>query len=158
MDAVVDFILFGSRISEDSDYNLEIKRCLLLGRKTMTNLYRILKNRDIILPTKVKPVNPKGNQPWTFIGRIDAEAKAPILWPPDAKSWFIRKDPDAGKVWRQEEKGEIEDKMAGWHNWLRGCEFEQTLGDSERLGSLACCSPWGRTELDATEWLTNKSE
>ena len=63
MDVVGDFILFGSRISENSDYNLEIKRCLLLGRKTMTNLYRILKNRDIILPTKVKPVNPEGNQP-----------------------------------------------------------------------------------------------
>ena len=69
---------------------------------------------------EIQPVNPKGNQPWIFIGRIDAEAETPILWPPDAKSWLIRKDPDAGKDWRQEEKGMTEDEMLGWHHWLSG--------------------------------------
>ena len=130
----------------------EIKRCLLLGRKAMTNLDSLLKSRDITLPTKVylvkamvfpvvmygfknwtikktehwridafwtvvlektldspldckeiKPVIPKGNQSWIFIGRTDAEAETPILWPPDAKNWLIGKDPDAGKDWRQKE-------------------------------------------------------
>ena len=70
----------------------------------------------------IKPVNPKGNQSWIFIGRTDAEA--PILWPPDAKSQLIRKDPDAREDWRQEEKGTTEDEMVGWHNWLNGHEFE----------------------------------
>ena len=80
---------------------------------------------------EIKPVNPNGNQSWIFIGRTDAEveAEAPILWPPDAKRWLIRKDPDAGKDWRQEEKGMTEDKMVGWHHWLIGREFEQALGD-----------------------------
>ena len=75
---------------------------------------------------EIKPVNSKGNQSWIFIGRTDAEAEAPILWPPDAKSWLTGKDPDAGKDWRQEEKGMTEDKMVGWHHWLNGHEFEQT--------------------------------
>ena len=73
---------------------------------------------------KPKPVNPRGNQPWIFIGKIDAEAEAPILWPPDAKNWFIEKDPDAGKDWRQEEKGTTEDEMIGCYNWFDGHEFE----------------------------------
>ena len=139
----------GSKITVDGDCSHEIKRCLLLGRKVMTNLDSILKSRDITLPTKVhlvkamffpvivygcenwtvkkaesqknwcfwtmvlekilespldlkeiKPVNPKGGQPWIFIGRADAKAEAQILWPPDPKSWFIGKDPDAGKDWR----------------------------------------------------------
>ena len=71
----------------------------------------------------------RGNQPWIFIGRIDAEAEAPILWPPDAKNWLIRKDPDAGKDWREEEKGMTEDKIVEWPQWLNGYEFEQALGD-----------------------------
>ena len=75
-----------------------------------------------------KPVNPKGNQPWTFIGRTDAEAEAPIIWPPDVKSWVIEKDSDAGKDWVQEEKGTTEDKMAGWHHRLNRHEFEQVPG------------------------------
>ena len=104
---------------------------------------------------KIKPVNPKGNQPWIFIGRIDAEAEAPILWPPDAKSQFTGKDPDAGKDWRQEEKGMAEDEMVGWHHQLSGCESEQILGDSERQETLACCSPWGRKESNTTEQLNN---
>ena len=104
---------------------------------------------------EIKPVHPKGNQPWIFIGKTDTEAEAPILWPPDVKSWLIGKDPHAGKDWGQEEKGTTEDKMIGWHHRLNGHEFEQTLGDSEGQGSLTCCSLWGRKELDTTEWLNN---
>ena len=73
---------------------------------------------------KIKPVNPKGNQSWIFIRRIDTEAEAKILWPPDAKNWLIGKDPDAGKDWRQEEKGMTEDEMVEWHHRLDGPEFE----------------------------------
>ena len=87
---------------------------------------------------EIKLVNPKQNQPWIFIGSNDAEA--PILWPPDARSWLIRKDPDAEKDWRQEEKGMTEDRMVGWHHQFNGREFEQALGDGEGQGSLACCS------------------
>jgi len=93
---------------------------------------------------EIKPVNPKENQPWIFIGKTDAEA--PILWPPDVKSQFIRKDPDAGKDWRQEEKGTTEDEMVGWRHWLNGHEFEQAPGNGKGQGSLVCCSPWGRKE------------
>ena len=102
-----------------------------------------------------KPVNPKGNQRWIFIGRIDDEAEAPILWPLDGKSWFIGKDPVAGKDWGQEEKEMMEDVMVGWHHWLNGHEFEQTPGDGEGQWSLVCCSPWGHKESDITEWLNN---
>ena len=73
---------------------------------------------------EIKPVNPKGNQSWIFIGKPNAEAETLILWPPDAKSQLIRKDPEAGKDWRQEEKGMTEDEMAGWHHRLNGHEFE----------------------------------
>ena len=119
METVKDFIFLGSKITADGDCSHEIKRRLLLRRKVMTNLDNMLKGRDIILQTKVclvkamafpaespldckeiKPVNPKGNQPWIFIGRTDAEAEAPVLWPSDAKSWLIRKAPDTGKDWR----------------------------------------------------------
>ena len=100
---------------------------------------------------EMKPVNPKGNQAWIFIGRADAEVEAPILWPPDVKSWFIRKDIDAGKDWRQEEKGTTEDEMVGWHHWLDGHKFEQAPGVGDGQGSLACCSPWGHKESDMTE-------
>ena len=102
---------------------------------------------------EIKSVNPKGNQSWIFIGRTDAEAEAPVLWPPDAKSWLISKDPDAGKDWKQEEKGMTEDEMVGWHHWLNGHEFEQTLGNGEGRGSLVYCSPWGCKESDMTERL-----
>ena len=155
------FILGGSKISADGDCSHEIKRCLLLGRKAMTNLDSILKSRDITLSTKVhlakadfshshvwiweldykenrasknwcfwtvvlekilesplvckeiQPVHPKGNQSWILTGRTDAEAETSILWPSDAKNWLIGKDPDAGKDWRQEEKGTTEDEMVG---------------------------------------------
>ena len=104
---------------------------------------------------KIQPVNPKGNQSWIFIGRTDAEAETPILWPSDVKSWLIKKDPDAGKVLRQE-KGITEYEMAGWHHWLNGREFEQVLGDGEGQGSLVCCS-LGVAELDTTVWLNKQS-
>ena len=73
---------------------------------------------------EIQPVHPKGNQSWLFIGRADAEAETPVLWPPDVKNWLIGKDPDAGKDWRWEEKGTTEDEMVGWHHWLNGHEFE----------------------------------
>ena len=98
-----------------------------------------------------QPVNPKGNWFWIFIGKTDAETEAPILWPPDAKNWLIWKDPDAGKDWKQEEKGTAE--MVGWHHWLNEHESEQTLGVDDGQGGLACCSPWGCKESDMTEWL-----
>ena len=103
----------------------------------------------------IKPVIPKGNQSWIFIGRTDAEAEALVLWSPDAKNWLIWKDPHAGKDWRQEEKGTTEDEVVEWHHWLNGHEFEQAQGYGEGQGSLACCSPWGHKELDSTEWLNN---
>ena len=98
------------------------------------------------------PTSPKGNQCWIFIGRTDAEAKTPILWPSDVKNWLIGKDPDAGKDWRREEKGMTENNMVGWHHWLNGHEFEQAPGDGEGQGSLACCSPWG-----CRDWPTTSS-
>ena len=99
---------------------------------------------------EIKPVNPKGNQHWILIGRIDAEVEAPIVWPPDVKSQLIGKDPDAGKDWGQEEKGATEDEIVGWHQQLNGHEFEQALGDGDGQGGLVCCSPWGRKELGMT--------
>ena len=101
---------------------------------------------------QIKPVNPKGNQSWVFLGRTDAEAETSILWPPDAKNWLIWKNPDAGKDWRQE-KGMTEDEMVGWHHWLDGHEFEQAPGAGDAQGSLACCSLWGPKELGMTERL-----
>ena len=97
---------------------------------------------------EIKPVSPKGNQPWIFIGRTDVESEAPILWPPDVKNWLIGKDPHAGKDWRQEEKGMTEDEMVGWHHRMDGRE------------SLACCSPWGRKESgtnEATKHITSQA-
>ena len=104
---------------------------------------------------EIQPVNPKGNQSWIFIGRIDTEAEAPILWPPDVKNWLTGKDPDAGQDWWQEEKGMTVDKMVGWHHRLNGHEFEQGLSNGEGQGSLAHCSPWGCKESSTTEWLNN---
>ena len=202
MEAVKDFIFLGSKITVDCDCSHEIKRYLLLGRKAMTNLDSVLKNRDITLPSKIclvkavvfplvmygcdswaikkaalwgvdafalwcwrklesplncteiKPVSPEGNQSWIFSGKTDAEA--PLFWPPNEKSQLIGKDPNAGKDWRQE-KGMTEDEMVGWHHWLDGLEFEQALGVGEGQRSLACCSPWGRKELDTTEGLNNSN-
>ena len=171
----------------------------------MTNLYSILKSRDITLPTKIhlvkamgfpvvmngceswtikkaecwgtdafklwcwrrleshliskeiKPVSPKGNQPWIFIGRTDVEAEAPILWPPNAKNWLTGKDLDAGKDWRQAEKGMTEDEMIGSHHQLDRHEFEQALGVGEGQGNLVCCGPWGGKESDSFGQLNNNN-
>ena len=109
---------------------------------------------------EIQPVHPKGNQSWVFIGRNDVESETLwILWPPDAKSWLIWKDPDAGKDWEQEEKGTTEDEMVGWHHQLNGCGFGWTLGIGDGQGGLACCGSWGRrvghdwaTELSWTGW------
>ena len=101
---------------------------------------------------EIKPVNPKENQSWIFIGKTDVEAETPILWPPDVKNWLIGKDPDAGKDWGWEEKGMTEDEMVGWHHQLDGHEFEQTLGDGDGQGSLACCSPWGHSRTWLCDW------
>ena len=95
----------------------------------------------------IKPVNPKGNQYWIFIGRTDTKAETPILWPPHAKNRLT------GKDWRQEEKGTTEDEMVGWHHQLNGHEFEPASGVGDGQGSLACYSPWGHKELDMTEQL-----
>ena len=105
---------------------------------------------------EIKPVNPKGNQSWIFIGRIDAEADTPILWLLDAKSRLIGKDPDAEEDWG-EEKGVTEDEMVVWHQWLNGHEFDQTQEDSEGQGSLACCSSWGEKKWDMAYWLNNNN-
>ena len=172
-ETVRNFIFLGSKITEDGDSSHEIKRCLLLGRKTMTNLDSILKKQRHYFTNKglsnqssgfssshlwmweldrkeswvrknycfwtvvlqktlenplackeIKPVNPKGNQFWIFIGRTDAKAEAPILWPPNAKNRLIGKDLDTGKDWRQEEKRMTEDQMVGWHHWFDEHEFE----------------------------------
>ena len=100
---------------------------------------------------KIQPVNPKGNQPWIFTGRTDAEP--PILWSLHAKSWLIGKGTDAEKDWRQEKKGMTEDEMVWWYHRLDGHEFEQALGVGDGQGSLVCCSPWGCKESDTTELL-----
>jgi len=94
-----------------------------------------------------KPVTPTGNQPWIFIGRTVDEAEALILWPPDARSWLIGKDPDAGKDWGQEKKGAIEDEMVRWHQGFNGHEFEQTVGDREAWHATV---PWVHKESDTT--------
>ena len=102
---------------------------------------------------EIQPVLPKGDQSLVFIGRTDAEAETPILWPPHTKSWLIEKDSDAGRDWGQEEKGTTEDEMARWHHWLDGHESEWTLGVGDGQGGLACCDSWGCKESDMTEWL-----
>ena len=102
---------------------------------------------------EIQPVHPKGDQSWVFIGRTDAEADTPILWPPHAKSWLVGKDSDAGRDWGQEEKEMTEDEMARWHHWFDGHEFEWTPGVGDGQGGLACCDSCGHKESDTTEWL-----
>ena len=101
---------------------------------------------------EIQPGHPKRNQSWIFTGKTDAEAETPILWPPDAKSWLIREDPDAGKDWFQENRT-TEHEMIGCHYQLNEHQFEQPPGTGDLQGSLECCSPWGCKELDMTEWL-----
>ena len=104
---------------------------------------------------EIQPVHPKRDQSWIFIGRTDAEAETPILWPPHAKSWLTGKDPDAGKDWRQEKKGMTEDEMVGWHHRLSGHGFGWTPEVGDGQGGLVCCSPWGHRE---STWLSDWSE
>ena len=107
---------------------------------------------------EIKPVNPKGNQSWLFARKTDAEAEAPIFCPPDVKNWLLRKDSDAGRDWRQEEKGTTEDKMVGWHHQLDGPQFEQASGDDEGQGSLERCCPWvAKSWTWPNDWTTNKT-
>ena len=121
---------------------LRIPGCLVVGEWSHHCDY--LGHEDLFCRKETKPVNPKGNQPWIFIGKTDAEIEALILWPPDVKSQFIRKDPDTRKDWRQGEKWATEDDMFGWHHCFNGHEFEQMPGDTEGQESLACWSPWVR--------------
>ena len=102
---------------------------------------------------EIQPVHPKGDQSWVFIGRTDAEAETPILWPPHEKSWIIGKDSDAGRNWGHEETGTMEDEMAGWPHRLNGYEFEWTPGVGDGQGGLASCDSWGSKESDTTEQL-----
>ena len=102
---------------------------------------------------EIHPVHSKGDQAWVFIGRTDAKAETPILWPPHAKSWLIGKDSDTGRDWGQEEKGMTEYEMAGWPHWLDGHESEWTPGVGDGQGGLACCDSWDRKESDMTERL-----
>ena len=102
---------------------------------------------------EIQPVHPKGDQSWVFTGRTDVEAETPILWPPDAQSWLIGKDPDAGKDCGQEEKGTTEDEMVGWHHWHNGHRFGWTPGVGDGQGGLACCGSWGCKESGMTEKL-----
>ena len=179
VETVADFICGGSKITVDGDWSHEIKRCLLIGRKVVTNLDSILKSRDyfvnkgpssqgygfssghvwmwelyykeswvpknwcfwtVVLEKtlespldckEIQPVHPKGDQSWVFIGKTDFEAETTILWPPDAESWPIWKDPDAGKDWGQEEKGTTKGEKVGWHHWLtgHGCGWTPGVGD-----------------------------
>ena len=102
---------------------------------------------------EIQPIHSEGDQPWDFFGRNDAKAETPVIWPPHAKSWLIGKDSDAGRDWRQEEKGTTEDEMAGWHHWLDGRDSGWTPGVGDGQGGLACCDSWGRKESDTTERL-----
>ena len=113
---------------------------------------------------KIQPVHLKGNQSWMFIGKTDVEAETPILWPSDAKSWLIWKDPYSGKDWRWEEKGMTEDEMVGCHHRLNEYEFESTLGVGDGQEGLACCDSWGHKESDTierlnwTEWMSHQDD
>ena len=120
--------------------------------------WTVVLEKTLESPLDRKEIHPKENQTWIFIGRTDAKAKTPILWPPHVKSWLIGKDPDAGRDWGQEEKGVTEDEMAGWHHRLEGHEFEWTPGVGDGQGGLVCGSSWGCrvghnwvTELNWTE-------
>ena len=102
---------------------------------------------------EIQPVHSEGDQSWVFIGRTDAKAETPVLWLPHVKHWLIGKDFDAGRDWRQEEKGTTEDEMAGWPPRLDGHEFEWTLEVGDGQGGLVCCNSRGHKEWDTTEWL-----
>ena len=102
---------------------------------------------------EIQPIYSKGDQSWVFLGRNDAKAETPVLWPRHVKSWLIGEDSDAGRDWGKEKKGMTEDEMAGWHHWLDGHEFEWTPGVGDGQGGLAYWDSWGHKESDTTEWL-----
>ena len=147
-----------------SDLPVLIEQLLYIWAQKNWCFWTVLLEKTLESPLdckEIQPVHPKGNQSWIFIGRTNADAEAPILWPPDAKNWLIRKDSDAEEDWRQEEKGMTEDEMVGWHHRLDGNDFTQAPGVGDGQGSLGCCSPWGHKESDTTEqlnWLTEKSK
>ena len=155
----IDTIYQGASLIAQLVKNLPVKHETLvqfLGREDLLEKrksYHLASSTSPLDCKDIKPVHPKGNQSWIFIGRTNAEAKTPILWPPDAKNWLMWKDPDAAKDWRLEEKGTTEDEMIGGHHRLDGHEFEQAPGVGDRQGSLVCCSPWGHKESDTTERL-----
>ena len=175
VETMTDFIFFGSKFTADGECSHEIKRCLILGRKDVTNLDSVLKSSDITLLTKVPvvrgmvyPVIMYGCESWTikkpkrqsWIWNSDAvttsgikparilKVKLQFFGHLTAKNQFTGEDTDDGKDWGQEGKKVTEDKMTGWHQWLNGHEFEQTLGDSEGQGCQTCCSSWGSKESD----------
>ena len=178
METVRDFIFLGSKITADSDCSREIKRCFLFGRKTMTNLvvmygyesWTIRKAEYLRIDAfelccwrrflRVPCIARRSNQsilkeisPEYSLEGLMLKVKLQYLWLPDVKNWLIWKDPDAGKDWRQEEKGMTEDEMVRWPHRLNGHEFEQAVGVGDGQESLACCSPWSCKELDTTEQL-----
>ena len=116
-----------------------------------------LNNIPFLDSKEIKPVNLKGDQPWIFTGRTDAEAEAPVFWPSDANRQLIGKVPDAGNDWGQKEKMVSEDEMAEQHHWCNGQELGQTRGDGEGQGSLMCCSPWDHKDSDVTGQLNNSN-
>ena len=126
-----------------------------------TDAFKLVLEKTLESPLDCKEIHtdhPKGDQSWVFIGRTDVEAETPILWPPDVKSCFIWKGPDAWKNWGQEEKGKTEDEMVGWHHRLNGHGFRWTPGVGYGHGGLMCCGSWGHKELDTTEWLNWKGD
>ena len=125
-----------------------------MGPDAMILVLWMLKTLESPLDWKeIQPFHPKPDQSWVFIGKTDAEAETPILWPPEAKSWLLGKEPNAGKDWGQEEKGTTEDKMAAWHHQIDGPEFEWTPRVGDGQGGLACCGSWSCKESDTTELL-----
>ena len=122
-------------------WNILISDNLLHCTPNALSLHSNIINQEDPLDCKIKPVNPKGNQSWIFIATTNAEAEAPILWPPDAKSQLTGKDPDAGRDWGQEEKGTTEDEMVGWHLRLNEHVFEKAPGVGDGQGGLECCDP-----------------
>ena len=117
--------------------------------------WTVVLEKTLESPLDCKEIHPVHPQSWAINGRTDAEAKTPILWPPDVKNWLIWKDPYAGKDWRREEKGTTEDEIVGWHHWLDGHEFEQATGAGEGQRSLVCCNPWGQKNWT---WLSDWTE
>ena len=134
---------------------MNAKTSSLMAPKNNPTVYLLLeKTLESPLDCKeIQPVHSEGDQPWDFFGWNDSKAETPVLWPPQANSWLIGKDSDAGRDWGQEEKGTTEDEMAGWHHWLNGCEFEWTPGVGDGQGGLEWCDSWGRKESDMTERL-----